>query len=126
MRDEFDPIHNNRRVGWYQKDLSTSRKKVVETFRDLTELGLREIVNSILKNQSFIDNETFNVITTQIQNNENDRKHFHLRGQTGKRAEEFYINYHKESGLPHAGLLIDTRDLGCGYDFEISTSDLKP
>ncbi len=121
-RDEFDPIHGNKRVGWYQRELTSGRKKLVETFQDLSELGLREIVISILRNQSFIDTETFEVITTQIQNSERDKKPFYLRGQTGRKAEDLFINYQKEFGLPHAGDLIDTRDLGCGYDFEILTS----
>jgi hypothetical protein len=121
-RDEFDPIHSNERVGWHQRDMSPSRKRIVETFQDLSERGLREIAMSILKNQSFIYTETFEIITNQIQNAETDKKHFHLRGQTGRKAEELYINYHREFGLPQAGNLMDTRDLGCGYDFEIITS----
>lgn len=46
---------------------------------------------------------------------------FILRGPTGKKAEQFFIEYHRINNLPIAGELIDTRDLGCGYDFEIKS-----
>lgn len=122
MRDEFDSIHNNPRAGFSQRELRPSRLKVVNTFQDLSELGLRKIIVSILENKSLIDTETFEVIITQIKNTETDRKSFYLRGQTGRKAEELYMNHYREFGLPHSGKLIDTRDLGCGYDFEILTS----
>ena len=32
MRDEFDPLHDNQRAGWYQRPLRPSRAKVVEAF----------------------------------------------------------------------------------------------
>jgi hypothetical protein len=44
-----------------------------------------------------------------------------LRGPTGKKAEQYFIKYHTDNNLPMAGELIDTRDLGCGYDFEIKS-----
>lgn len=125
MRDEFDSVHDNPRAGFYQRELRPSRKRVINMFHDLSEQGLREIVKSILNNQSYVDSETFEIINTRIQNSEKDRNLFYSRGQTGKRAEEFFIKYQIKCGVPHSGDLIDTRDMGCGYDFEISTPSEK-
>ena len=52
MRDEFDPYHPNNRVGWYQRPLRPSRQKVFNSFTDLSELALREIVIDILNQKS--------------------------------------------------------------------------
>ncbi|MBI4427238.1 MAG: hypothetical protein HY569_02035 [Candidatus Magasanikbacteria bacterium] len=43
MRDEFDPYHNNKRAGWYQRTLAGSRKKVVRAFQDLDKHSLQDI-----------------------------------------------------------------------------------
>ena len=42
-----------------------------------------------------------------------------MRGPTGKKAEEYFIEYFKDGNLSIEGNLEDTRDLGCGYDFKI-------
>lgn len=42
-----------------------------------------------------------------------------MRGPTGKAAESFFLEYFKNNALPVAGKIIDSRDFGCGYDFEI-------
>lgn len=40
MRDEFDPIHDNDRVGWYQRPLRPSRARVAQLFSGVSfELG---------------------------------------------------------------------------------------
>lgn len=44
MRDEFDPLHGNNRRGWYQRPLRQSRAEVVESFQELSEEELRDIV----------------------------------------------------------------------------------
>ena len=34
MRDEFDSIHDNPRVGWYQRDLRPSRMEIVDKYKN--------------------------------------------------------------------------------------------
>ena len=48
MRDEYDPIHDNARVGWDQRPLNPSRQKVLELYQKFDEPALREIVSVIL------------------------------------------------------------------------------
>ena len=72
MRDEFDPIHNNERVGWYQRELRPSRSRVVETFQNSSETELHNVVLSILDDSDFTVSEYYPVVfplITKIQNN---------------------------------------------------------
>ena len=66
MRDEFDPLHDNPRVGWYQRPLAASRAKVVEQFQDLGEEELRDVVLEILSNPRFESTENFSDVVGPV------------------------------------------------------------
>lgn len=118
-RDEFDPFHGYR-AGWYQRQPRNTISKIISQFEQLEEYDIRTIVEEILIGNQIelpsIDTSETTVISNPI---------FILRGPTGKKAEQFFIEYHKINNLPIGGKLIDTRDLGCGYDFEIITNSQK-
>lgn len=122
MRDEFDPVHDNQRVGWYQRGLRPSRQKVIELLQGLSEEELRDVVLEILNNPHFLNSDEGSEIVSSLERKTSKREKpvvFTPRGPTGKKAEEYFINYHRDSGQPVIVKLKDTRDLGCGYDFEI-------
>jgi len=121
-RDEFDPLFGYR-AGWYQRPMSPSRTNVALALENLEEPELRAIVEDILSGKIQSDTENLNyLLSIADENSEKDRtSSFILRGPTGKKAEQFFIEYHRLNSLPVAGELIDTRDLGCGYDFEIKS-----
>lgn len=48
MRDEFDSVHPNKRVGWYQRELRPSRIEIKEKYDSYTEEELTKIVKDIL------------------------------------------------------------------------------
>ncbi len=128
MRDEFDPLHDNTRAGWHQRGLRPSRKKVFEAFGDMSEMELHDVVVEILKgkNPSFVENlgQITEMVTRENeQKNSNKQPVFAVRGPTGRKAEEFFMEYHGNTGLPVEGHLADMRDMGCGYDFEISSKN---
>lgn len=118
-RDEFDPIHGFR-AGWHQRPMSPSRKRVVRALEGLTEEEIRNIVidilNGTIKEDPVNLEELLNIVSEKMQE---DNSSFILRGITGKKAEVFFIEHHKMYSKPINGTLIDTRDKGCGYDFEI-------
>lgn len=124
-RDEFDAIFPWR-VGW-QAPLSRQVVRTVEAFQDLEESDIREIVLKILDDKSYPDSEDAIEISRLLEddNNKLTRRRFILRAPTGKKAEDFFIEYHKRHGKPVIGDLKDTRDLGCGYDFEIINNESK-
>jgi len=128
MRDEFDPLHDNPRVGWYQRPLRPSRAKVVESFQNLSEEELRDIVLEILTNPKFANSDDFSDIIKPISKREKKKKGksvFIIRGPTGRKAEEVFISQHKKNGKPVCGELHDKRDYGCGFDFEITNGKKK-
>lgn len=123
MRDEFDPLHDNPRAGWYQRPLRPSRAKVVEMLQGLSEVELGDIAMEILSMGNTSAPNTFSDIINPILSEDEPqgtaKPTYIVRGPTGRRAEEIFIESHKQTALPTSGDLIDTRDLGCGYDFEI-------
>ena len=89
MRDEFDPIHENPRAGWYQRPLRPSRKKVLESFQHLDEEELRDVVLSILNNNDLNSNQDFAGIVSnisKIESNKNSSSTYAVRGPTGRKA----------------------------------------
>lgn len=114
-RDEFDPFHGHR-AGWHQRQPRKTISNIISQFEQLEEFDIRQIAVEIINGNKIdlpeIDNSENEVINNPI---------FILRGPTGKKAEQFFIEYHRLNNSPFAGELIDIRDLGCGYDFEIKS-----
>lgn len=121
-RDEFDPLFGYR-AGWYQRPMSPSRTNVALALENMEEPEIRVIVEDILSGKIESKTENLNQLLSIADDNLNKGRNssFILRGPTGKKAEQFFIEYHRINNSPVAGKLIDTRDLGCGYDFEIRT-----
>ena len=121
-RDEFDPLFGYR-AGWHQRPMSPSRTSVALALENLDEPDIRTIVEDILSGKIESDEENLNhLLSIADENLKKDKNSsFILRGPTGKKAEQFFIEYHRINNSPVSGELIDTRDLGCGYDFEIKS-----
>lgn len=112
-RDDFDPLFGHR-AGWHKVELSKSNLEIVDSFDHLSEEALRAIVVDLLENESpedifSLDSEFRRVPT------------YTTRGITGKKAESFFMDWFAEY-YPH-DVLVDTRELGCGYDFKIENSE---
>lgn len=112
-RDEFDPFHGHR-AGWHQRQPRKTISNIISQFEQLEEYDIRQVVEEIIIGNKIelpeIDNSETTVISNPV---------FILRGPTGKKAEQFFIEYHRNNNSPIIGELIDTRDLG--YDFEIKS-----
>ena len=118
MRDEFDPLHENRRAGWYQRELRPSRKKIVELYQHLQEEELRDLVLEILQNPNALGGDPSSDLNDDMDET-SATSIFVIRGITGRKAEEIFLKYCKANLFPLHGDIIDKRDYGCGYDFEI-------
>jgi len=117
-RDDFDPLHNNR-SGWYQRDLMPISQRIVDIFRDFSEDALTEVVKDILESNNFNLDIYLNGLSRVEEGTE-----FNHRAITGKRAEQLFIEYFQNNDIEglNRGELIDRRDEGCGYDFELDSS----
>ena len=125
MRDEFDPYHDNNRVGWL-RELRGSRMKVLKSFQETDDDALLEIVKGILFDEDFKKSDEYSDIETLFLDKKeiaSSAEVFILRGPTGKKAETFFMDYFNENSKPVVGELIDKRDYGCGYDFEIKNKN---
>ena len=114
-RDEFDPFHGHR-AGWHQREARKTISNIISQFELLEEHDIRHIVDEII-NGNIIDLPKIDSSETEFIAN----PIFILRGPTGKKAEQIFVDFHRNNNSPRAGELIDTRDLGCGYDFEIKS-----
>lgn len=121
MREQFDPYHENPRVGWYQRPLSRSRRDVMNQYGGMSEGALNAIVKEIINDVS-AGNSVAAHYTQFIQEDEHIIKEkeitYTTRGETGKKAEELFLElYAKGEIMGFTEALHDTREQGTGYDF---------
>ena len=123
-RDEFDIVHPWRK-GW-QRPMDNTVARVIDALQDLSEIELRVIVQKILYEKDYRKSEDISKITSVFGEGQKTKRNnciYILRGPTGKKAEDFFVNYHKQYSLTINGRLIDSREFGCGYDFEIISDE---
>ncbi len=48
MRDEYDPYFDNGRVGWYQREMSPSRREIYDLYKANSEADVELVVKEIL------------------------------------------------------------------------------
>ena len=63
--------------------------------------------------------QLLNLSESREKTKESASRVFTSRGKTGRKAEEFFIQYFKDNSMPCPGELVDRRDDGCGYDFAV-------
>lgn len=121
-RDEFDPLFGHR-AGWHQRPMNPSRINVALALENLDELEIRLIVKDILSGGIKEDADNLcNLLSLTDEEYDGERSDsLILRGPTGRNAEQYFVDYHRVNNAPVAGELIDSRDLGCGFDFEIKS-----
>ncbi|MEC0281548.1 protein NO VEIN domain-containing protein [Terribacillus saccharophilus] len=126
MRDHFDPLHGHRK-GWHQDTLGPSKLEVYEKFKDLSEEALVEIVRDIIYVNGSKDEikKNIDIYTESIDTYDDDghkpKKGFGTRGITGKKAEEIFLKKYNAGEIIGTYFpIIDCRDNGCGYDFEVA------
>jgi hypothetical protein len=128
MRDEFDPIHRNKRKGWHQRPLRPSRAEVVNKFSEMPEPEMLSLINGMLNEKTYEADQPLAQIVHEIGVGEGNKLRnnvFVNRGTTGRAAEEAFIQNRGAALEMFSGDFTDKRDDGCGYDFEISTPNKK-
>jgi hypothetical protein len=119
-RDEFDPVHANDRVGWHQRPMLPSRIATVEALGGLDLNVLGYFLTTALKfGPEHVDLKKLVSAVDLSVSEEQEERTYVPRGPTGRKAEEFFIGYHAQSGQPQEGDLQDMREEGCGFDFQL-------
>ena len=123
-RDEFDPVHDNRRKGWHKREMYASRKRAIEALADLSDHELGALVQSMLDNpESPALDEVVQAVTAVESATDETKLTICLRGPTGHKAEEAFREEHEKTGWPLSGQLRDRRYDECGYDFQLEVAD---
>lgn len=126
-RDEFDVVHPYRQ-GWHKRPMTPSIFNTINALQDLNEFALREIVIEVLNRGAKAENfDNIDRLMSIFPSSPYDKKKtstaiFIPRGITGNKAEEIFLGWYStnNSFLPKVISLIDTRDHGCGYDFQLT------
>ena len=105
-RDDFDPLFNYR-AGWHQRELTSTKLSIINNFDHLSEHAFTEIVKDILSKKNSLD--------LSIISDNPESYTYTTRGVTGKKAEEYFIEWF-HNNHPNISLK-DSRVEGVGYDF---------
>jgi len=117
LRDEFDPLHNNSRVGWNMRPLRQDRERVVLDLRDVSDDGLAELASRLLSGDADATREVIDSLSIE----ESIASSVARRLLTGRQAEEYFVaNCMEIAGIPHDEL-VDSRNDCTGYDFGVRT-----
>lgn len=135
MREQFDPLFPNPRVGWYQRPLSPTRIEAMQQFGSLSFPSFLKLVESILKSAQspaqldpiieLMRTPALETPKTKAEKRESEKEFVNVRGKTGRLAEKYFMELFHAKALPYEGNLIDRRDDGCGYDFLIEGQTLQ-
>lgn len=105
-RDEFDPVHPNRRQGWHKRPMAPSRIRVIEALSHLTEEELYEIVASVHDEpNSSVASELVEAIN--LSGHDDTQSEYNNRGSTGVAAEKAFQSHHSLNSQPFPGKLVD-------------------
>ena len=116
LRDEFDPIHGNRRRGWHQRPLRPNRQRVLESLHEVSDDALMALVERILAKDHESIVEAVDSMATAPRTAQNVAQ----RLLTGRKAEEFFLTHCESLVQVEPSELIDRRLAACGYDFAIA------
>ena len=124
-RDDFDVVHPHRK-GWHKRKLSVQVINTIVALQDLDEPTVRGIVQQILDKSDFeFYNENIDAVLSifplEDRKQRTNPTFFASRIITGRKAESYFLEWHSQNPniFPESYTLTDTRDHGCGYDFEL-------
>lgn len=116
LRDEFDPFHSNKRLGWHKRQMMPSRQRVLEDLREVSDDALKSLVDHILLRDADAITDVVDSLVAAPRPVHNVAE----RLLTGRRAEEYFLA-NCESLVGHKrSELIDHRYAACGFDFGIA------
>lgn len=115
LRDEFDPIHPNSRLGWHKRPLRPNRQRILGEFCETSDEALLDVTSRLLRG----DKEVEEMITRPLATSRSRVEDVAERLHTGRLAEEFFFaNAERICGIRPTEL-VDCRLDACGFDFGV-------
>ena len=115
LRDEFDPVHANPRLGWHNRTMRASRLRVLHEMKEVSDAALLELVDRILMRDEDSVVEAVDALAglNRVVHNVAERL------LTGRRAEEYFLA--NSSSLIEVATeeIVDLRHSACGFDFGV-------
>ncbi|MEN6577272.1 MAG: DUF3883 domain-containing protein [Phycisphaerales bacterium] len=116
LRDEFDPVHDNRRRGWRHRPLRPNRQRVMGDLSEMSDGALLECVGRILGHDESATKE----LVESLVETRPPAYNVAERLFTGRRAENLFLeNCESWIGVPRRKV-IDRRDSAQGFDFGVA------
>ena len=125
-RDDFDPLFGFR-AGWHQYKFGGKLAKVADFFQHTEDEDFHELVKGIVQNEGIQNDPAWSDLKSSFNSLSIGKKkgstEFVPRGITGRQAEKAFEKFHSIFNKPLEGKLIDKRDDGCGYDYELISNE---
>jgi len=121
LRDEFDPLHPNARKGWRNRPMRPSRTAIFGMCATMDSATLLELLKQILSTDSPKNQHQSDLPLLPSPSGKVPDTGFAKRIATGLEAEQWFVDNSLEIVHQHCDLLLDCRNLGCGFDFGSAT-----
>jgi len=115
LRDEFDPVFPNPRLGWHKRALRPNRQRVLDEMRDVSDEGLIELIARIIHR----DEEPIIEAIDSLANVTPVTQNVAERLLTGRKAEDYFLDNCREIIKIRRDDIMDFRLMARGYDFGI-------
>jgi Domain of unknown function (DUF3883) len=113
LRDEFDPFHDNGRRGWHGRALRTSRFRIIEELKDLSDDAVLELASRLVER----DHRSAAEAIRELAGVDRVTPNVAERLLTGRRAEEYFIEHCERIVAVPFEDLVDSRLSAAGFDF---------
>lgn len=118
-RDEFDPLFPNKRKGWHKREIRKYCKDIYDTFGNQNLLEFSNLLKSIIYRDHDLD-----ILFDEIAKAEGDKEtSFAKRLVTGRAAEQYFRDNFSDLDLFSRYEIQDTTQVGCGFDFKLTSLD---
>lgn len=117
-RDEFDPVFPNSRQGWHRRPMREHCKATLDKFGNLGVGELTELVKAIV----YKDADLGIIFEQVVDSADSQVSTFAKRLITGQAAEQYFKSNYESISEFQGFELEDTTQLGCGFDFKLSSS----
>ncbi len=118
-RDEFDPVFDNGRKGWWNRKMHPSRKLFLDEFGGMELDEFAQLVQTQFASNEDIDLE-INHAAYQAGVRTAADGSFAARMMTGKGAENYFEEHYAEYRRFSLCTVKRTTDMGCGFDFKLT------
>ncbi len=116
-RDEFDPLFPNERKGWHKRPIRGYCKAVYDAYGALDLRDFTNLLKRIVYSEPDLD-----LLIEKVEEKVGENRSFARRLLTGQAAEQYFKSKYREIDIFSDCELEDTTNLGCGFDFRLSSS----